>query len=124
MLSSDIEIASVVDGRRFRALPLEKACPTLHLARSRWFSDLHRLEPHAPVEAERVEAMGTFTISYFAKKVFWEHKFLCLWVPAAYYFGTCWDRAGMHKASMMKGHSRMYADRIQAIPKNDDVWKY
>ncbi|KAK0410255.1 hypothetical protein QR680_005029 [Steinernema hermaphroditum] len=70
------------------------------------------------------EAMGTFTISYFAKKVFWEHKFLCLWVPAAYYFGTCWDRAGMHKASMMKGHSRMYADRIQAIPKNDDVWKY
>ncbi|KAK0410258.1 hypothetical protein QR680_005029 [Steinernema hermaphroditum] len=80
-------------------------------------------EPEEKKEGEE-EAMGTFTISYFAKKVFWEHKFLCLWVPAAYYFGTCWDRAGMHKASMMKGHSRMYADRIQAIPKNDDVWKY
>ncbi|KAK0410257.1 hypothetical protein QR680_005029 [Steinernema hermaphroditum] len=116
MLSSDIEIASVVDGRRFRALPLEKACPTLHLARSRCI--------FSAKNPSRVEAMGTFTISYFAKKVFWEHKFLCLWVPAAYYFGTCWDRAGMHKASMMKGHSRMYADRIQAIPKNDDVWKY
>uniref|UniRef100_A0A1I7YNJ2 NADH-ubiquinone oxidoreductase B12 subunit n=1 Tax=Steinernema glaseri TaxID=37863 RepID=A0A1I7YNJ2_9BILA len=71
-----------------------------------------------------LEVMGTFTVSYFAKKFFWERKLLCLWVPTALYFGSCWDRAGMAKAEMMKGHSRMYANRIQAVPKGEDPWKY
>lgn len=38
--------------------------------------------------------------------------------------GICWDRAGMAKAEMMKGHSRMYANRLAAIPKGADPWKY
>uniref|UniRef100_A0A914RG57 Uncharacterized protein n=1 Tax=Parascaris equorum TaxID=6256 RepID=A0A914RG57_PAREQ len=36
----------------------------------------------------------------------------------------CWEAAGYHKAQMMKGHSKMYADRIAAIPPGEDVWRY
>lgn len=38
--------------------------------------------------------------------------------------GQCWEAAGYHKAQMMKGHSKMYADRIAAIPPGEDVWRY
>ncbi|VDM97636.1 unnamed protein product [Thelazia callipaeda] len=36
----------------------------------------------------------------------------------------CFDRQGMYKASMMKGQSKMFADRIAEIPEGEDIWKY
>nr|CDQ06107.1 Bm6425 [Brugia malayi] len=38
--------------------------------------------------------------------------------------GYCFDRQGMYKASMMKGQSKMFADRIAEIPEGEDIWKY
>ncbi|CAG9538244.1 unnamed protein product [Cercopithifilaria johnstoni] len=60
--------------------------------------------------------MGTFTLKYFFKKAIWEKK--TLWASAAVmaYLGYCYDRQGMYKASMMKGQSKMFADRIAEIP--------
>uniref|UniRef100_A0A0R3RV95 N-acetyltransferase n=1 Tax=Elaeophora elaphi TaxID=1147741 RepID=A0A0R3RV95_9BILA len=36
----------------------------------------------------------------------------------------CYDRQGMYRASMMKGQSKMFADRIAEIPEGQDIWKY
>uniref|UniRef100_A0A915BE95 Uncharacterized protein n=2 Tax=Parascaris univalens TaxID=6257 RepID=A0A915BE95_PARUN len=72
----------------------------------------------------RTSQMGTFTYTYFFRKAIWEHKYKWMAVPFIYYFGQCWEAAGYHKAQMMKGHSKMYADRIAAIPPGEDVWRY
>ena len=68
--------------------------------------------------------MGTFTVAYWARKTFWDKKHLWAGTVFAYWLGTCWDRAGIAKASMMKGHSRMFADRAAAVPAGKDVWKW
>lgn len=85
--------------------------------------------------------MGTFTLAYLAKKAF-ERKGQILALPLVMYFGMiycysntycyltfkfigyCWDEAGRYKREMMKGHSRMFAERIQAMPRNADPWTY
>uniref|UniRef100_A0A7E4W4H0 NADH-ubiquinone oxidoreductase B17 subunit n=1 Tax=Panagrellus redivivus TaxID=6233 RepID=A0A7E4W4H0_PANRE len=67
--------------------------------------------------------MGTYTLSYSAKKLF-ERKRQLLLLPFVAYFGYCWDQAGVYKREMMKGHSRLFAERIAAIPKGEDPWKY
>ncbi|CAJ0950054.1 unnamed protein product, partial [Mesorhabditis belari] len=70
--------------------------------------------------------MGTFTVSYWARKFWWEQRYLWAASAVAFYYGTCWDNAGTHKASMMKGHSRMFADRRQQILASNphaDVWR-
>ncbi|KAJ1358917.1 hypothetical protein KIN20_017485 [Parelaphostrongylus tenuis] len=68
--------------------------------------------------------MGTFTLAYFVRRVFWDRKGLWLLGIPVYHFGRCWDNAGYAKVEMMKGHSKMYADRIRSIPKHQDIWKY
>ncbi|KAE9555600.1 hypothetical protein FO519_001178 [Halicephalobus sp. NKZ332] len=72
---------------------------------------------HTPVN------MGTFTLSYYASKG-WARRRQFLFVPFVMYFGYCWDEAGRYKREMMKGQSRMFADRIQNIPKYADPWNY
>uniref|UniRef100_A0A915PLA7 HIG1 domain-containing protein n=1 Tax=Setaria digitata TaxID=48799 RepID=A0A915PLA7_9BILA len=59
-----------------------------------------------------------------ATKAIWERK--TLWASAAVmaYLGYCYDQQGMYKASMMKGKSKMFADRIAEIPEGQDIWKY
>ena len=36
----------------------------------------------------------------------------------------CYENVGIYKREMMKGHSRMYAERIKNIPPNHDPWKW
>ncbi|KJH45022.1 hypothetical protein DICVIV_08948 [Dictyocaulus viviparus] len=68
--------------------------------------------------------MGTFTFSYFFRTAIWEkRKYWLLSIPVIY-FARCWENAGIAKVEMMKGRSKMYADRIRAIPKNEDPWRY
>ncbi|KAF8384357.1 hypothetical protein PRIPAC_73499, partial [Pristionchus pacificus] len=76
------------------------------------------------LDVQLLGKMGTFTVGYFVRKAFWEKKHYWTASVAAYWIGICWDRAGMAKAEMMKGHSRMYANRLAAIPKGADPWKY
>uniref|UniRef100_A0A0N4ZSA9 Complex I-MNLL n=1 Tax=Parastrongyloides trichosuri TaxID=131310 RepID=A0A0N4ZSA9_PARTI len=68
--------------------------------------------------------MGTFTFSYAFKKIVIDRKFSWLTAAVAIYIGRCWDKAGMHKAEMMKGRSIMYADKTSTFPKHVDPWKY
>ncbi|VDN20757.1 unnamed protein product [Gongylonema pulchrum] len=68
--------------------------------------------------------MGTFTVRYFFKKAIWEKKTYWAMIAVAGYLGHCLNKQGMHKASMMKGHSKMFADRVAQIPKDQDIWKY
>ncbi|EFO24012.1 hypothetical protein LOAG_04475 [Loa loa] len=68
--------------------------------------------------------MGTFTLKYFFKKAIWEKKTLWASVAVMAYLGHCFDKQGMYKASMMKGRSKMFADRIAEIPEGEDIWKY
>ncbi|KAK5974748.1 hypothetical protein GCK32_002986 [Trichostrongylus colubriformis] len=68
--------------------------------------------------------MGTFTLPYFLRGFVWDKK--GYWIAAfpVYYFARCWENAGYSKVEMMKGHSKMYADRIRSLPKHADPWKY
>ncbi|CAB3408627.1 unnamed protein product [Caenorhabditis bovis] len=68
--------------------------------------------------------MGTFTPTYFLKTAFWDKRGLWAASIAVFYFARCWENAGMNKAEMMKGQSKMYADRIKQIPFHSDPWKY
>ncbi|VDL74346.1 unnamed protein product [Nippostrongylus brasiliensis] len=68
--------------------------------------------------------MGTFTIPYFLRTAIWDKKGYWIAFIPVFYFGRCWDAAGYSKVEMMKGHSKMYADRIQSLPKHADPWKY
>lgn len=38
--------------------------------------------------------------------------------------GYCWDQSAYERAKLMKGHSKLFANRISRIPKDQDVWKY
>ncbi|MFH4979870.1 hypothetical protein AB6A40_006579 [Gnathostoma spinigerum] len=68
--------------------------------------------------------MGTFTLSYFFRTAVLDHKALWITAPIIFYIGRCWRADGYEKAKMMKGHSKMYADRIKAVPKGEDPWNY
>uniref|UniRef100_A0A914Q260 Uncharacterized protein n=1 Tax=Panagrolaimus davidi TaxID=227884 RepID=A0A914Q260_9BILA len=68
--------------------------------------------------------MGTFTVSYLAKKVFLNDPAHFIFVPALAWFSYCWNEAGIYKRSMMKGHSRMYADKLKSIPAHQDPWNW
>uniref|UniRef100_A0A1I7U582 ATP synthase subunit e, mitochondrial n=1 Tax=Caenorhabditis tropicalis TaxID=1561998 RepID=A0A1I7U582_9PELO len=68
--------------------------------------------------------MGTFTATYFLKTAFWDKRGLWTATLAVAYFARCWENAGYHKAEMMKGQSRMYADRVKQLPQHADAWKY
>ncbi|CAD6190932.1 unnamed protein product [Caenorhabditis auriculariae] len=68
--------------------------------------------------------MGTFTFNYFLKTAFWDKKGYWAASVAIIYFSRRWEEAGYDKVEMMKGHSRMYADRIKQIPYHNDAWKY
>uniref|UniRef100_A0A8R1HHF9 Uncharacterized protein n=1 Tax=Caenorhabditis japonica TaxID=281687 RepID=A0A8R1HHF9_CAEJA len=68
--------------------------------------------------------MGTFTATYFLKNAFWDKRGLWAATIAVAYFARCWENAGYHKAEMMKGHSRMFADRAKQLPQHADLWKY
>ena len=68
--------------------------------------------------------MGTFTVTYWLRKAVWDKKHLWGASIFAGYIGVCWDRAGYTKAEMMKGHSRMFADRVKSLPPNADPWKW
>ncbi|CAI4221464.1 unnamed protein product [Auanema sp. JU1783] len=68
--------------------------------------------------------MGTFTFSYFVQRALWDKRGLWALSGAAFYFGHCWDKAGMDKAEMMKGQSKMFASRHVAVPNDKDAWKY
>lgn len=46
--------------------------------------------------------MGTFTVTYLLQRAIWDKRGLWALSGAAYYFGKCWDAAGMDKAEMMK----------------------
>uniref|UniRef100_A0AC34REX0 Uncharacterized protein n=1 Tax=Panagrolaimus sp. JU765 TaxID=591449 RepID=A0AC34REX0_9BILA len=67
--------------------------------------------------------MGTFTVSYLVKKGF-ERRRQLFFFPFVAYFGYCWEEAGRYKREMMKGQSRMFSERIAAMPKDADPWKY
>ncbi|MCP9260667.1 hypothetical protein DINM_003889 [Dirofilaria immitis] len=58
------------------------------------------------------------------RKAIWEKKTLCASMAILAYLGHCFDKQGMYKASMMKGQSKMFADRIAEIPEGQDIWKY
>ncbi|CAB54416.1 Complex I-B12 [Caenorhabditis elegans] len=68
--------------------------------------------------------MGTFTATYFLKNAFWDKRGLWTATLAVAYFARCWESAGYNKAEMMKGHSKMYADRLKQLPAHTDAWKY
>uniref|UniRef100_A0A0K0FME1 DUF2061 domain-containing protein n=1 Tax=Strongyloides venezuelensis TaxID=75913 RepID=A0A0K0FME1_STRVS len=68
--------------------------------------------------------MGTFTLSYAVKKIIVDQKSSWLAAGVVMYLGKCWENAGTHKTEMMKGHSRMFADRAATIPRHIDPWRY
>ncbi|CEF63306.1 Hypothetical protein SRAE_1000156900 [Strongyloides ratti] len=68
--------------------------------------------------------MGTFTLSYTLRNVFIKHKDQWIIFAMCCYFGSCYERQCYHKASMMKGHSKMFEHVSSAIPRNIDPWKY
>ncbi|CAI5437612.1 unnamed protein product [Caenorhabditis angaria] len=68
--------------------------------------------------------MGTFTTTYFLKTAFWDKRGLWLATIGVAYFARCWENAGYHKVEMMKGQSKMYADRTKQVPQQADPWKY
>uniref|UniRef100_A0A914Y1I5 Uncharacterized protein n=1 Tax=Panagrolaimus superbus TaxID=310955 RepID=A0A914Y1I5_9BILA len=80
---------------------------------------------YLPKPQQKVLIMGTFTFSYLAKKIFLNDPAHYIFVPALIWFSYCWNEAGIYKRSMMKGHSKMYADRLKSIPSNHhDPWKW
>uniref|UniRef100_A0AC35UFI4 Ntox44 domain-containing protein n=1 Tax=Rhabditophanes sp. KR3021 TaxID=114890 RepID=A0AC35UFI4_9BILA len=83
--------------------------------------------------------MGTFTVSYAAKKIIWDQKGYWMMAAGLYYYGKfdlfdlfngdfisgkCWDKAGMYKAEMMHGQSKMFAAKTTALPLSVDPWKH
>ncbi|CAJ0596294.1 unnamed protein product [Cylicocyclus nassatus] len=79
---------------------------------------------HFRYSFKKTSKMGTFTLSYFVRTAIWDKKGYWLAAIPVIYFGRCWENAGYAKVEMMKGHSKMYADRIRMMPKNADPWKY
>ncbi len=84
--------------------------------------------------------MGTFTFAYLFKKL-WEHRIVYgLGIPLVGWYGTrfqflppviafalagaCWDSAGTHKASMMKGQSVMFSHKRDRMPPGQDPWRW
>uniref|UniRef100_A0A914VBX0 Uncharacterized protein n=1 Tax=Plectus sambesii TaxID=2011161 RepID=A0A914VBX0_9BILA len=66
--------------------------------------------------------MGTFTVNYWVKKYIVKQWWIFPLYGSVYYFGQCWREAGMRKARMMKGQSKMFAHKN--IPAGADVWKW
>ncbi|VDM51671.1 unnamed protein product [Angiostrongylus costaricensis] len=58
--------------------------------------------------------MGTFTLAYFVRTVFWDKKGYWLTVFPVYHFGRCWDNAGYAKVEMMKVGLRTFWSSIRS----------
>ncbi|CAJ0564691.1 unnamed protein product, partial [Mesorhabditis spiculigera] len=71
--------------------------------------------------------MGTFTVSYWVRRSLWDKRVLLAGLAGAWYLGSCYDQVCLHRASMMKGHSKMFEERrkqILATNPHADVWTY